>query len=245
LPNPFAPTIDIYLRPAKVQDAQQICQIYNHYVVNGHITEDQEPITAEDVSNMIYAAQQERLPCIVAIVGKTPSSYDLPGRVGGYQSTGVVLEEVVAGFATAEIYNFGWGGARKGRSRATANLQLFVSPEYVRHGIGRNLLDRLMFTLKPTYSFMDACAWLNTDGDQTYENRGAGIWHQLLFQLPVLKEDDPNLEWVTSFLKKHFFFNFEYKQRSLGRTTARKGIPVFTDTAVFQVQSFQAEEYYD
>jgi L-amino acid N-acyltransferase YncA len=244
LPNPFAPTIDVYLRPARVQDAQQIGHIYNHYVANSHITEDQEPITAEDVANRISAAQQEKLPFIVAILGKTPPSHGSSVRGEMYQSTGVIHQEVVVGFVTAEPYNFGWSGSRKGRSRSTANLELFVSPDYVRHGIGRNLLDRLMFTLKPTYSFTDACAWLNADGDQTYENGGAGMWHQLVFQLPILKKEDPNLEWVTSFLKR-FFFNLEYKQTSSGRTTAGKGIPEFTDTAVFQVSSFQAEEYYD
>jgi L-amino acid N-acyltransferase YncA len=245
LPKPFTPTIDIYLRPARVQDAQQIAHIYNHYVINSHITEDQEPITAEDVVNMICAAQKEKLPFIVAISGNIPHSYGSQSRFGGHQGTEFVPQEVVVGFAAAEIYNFGWSGARKGRSRSTANLQLFVSPEYVRHGIGRNLLDRLMFTLRPTYSFMDACAWWNADCDRTYENGGAGRWHQLVFQLPILKEDDPNLGWVTSFLKKQFFFNLENVHRSLGRTTAGKGIPVFTDTAFFQADSYQAEAYFD
>jgi GNAT superfamily N-acetyltransferase len=153
--------------------------------------------------------------------------------------------EEVVGFASAEIYNFGWGGSRRGRSRGTANLQLYVSPEHLRHGIGRNLLDRLLFSLKSTYPFMDACAWLNPHGDKTYEIGGAGKWHQFMFQLPILKKDDPNLDWVTKFLKNHFFFNFEYIQKSLGRTAAGRGIPVFTDTAVFQAEALQEEEYFD
>jgi L-amino acid N-acyltransferase YncA len=245
LPNPFAPTIDIYLRPATVRDAEQVGRIYNHYVTNSYVTEDQEPVVVKEIASMIQASQREKLPFIVAILGKVPVLHDVQGRVETPQKAVPPAQGEVVGFATAEIFNFGWGGARNGRSRYTANLQLYVSPYYVRRGIGRNLLDRLMFTLKSTYSFMDTCAWVNLDGDKTYEHGGAGKWHQLLFQLPILKEDDTSLPWIEAFLKRQFFFNLEYTQKSLGRTTAGKGIPVFTDTAVFQVDSLQAEEYFD
>ncbi|EPE36122.1 Acyl-CoA N-acyltransferases (Nat) [Glarea lozoyensis ATCC 20868] len=245
LPNPFAPKIDVYLRPATVGDAQQVAHIYNHYVMNSHITEDQEPVSTDEVANVIQASQRERLPFIVAILGNVPESYTRQHKTKRSQRATLSEYEEVVGFASAEIFNFGWGGSRKGRSRATANLQLYVSPEHLRHGIGRNLLDRLMFTLKSTYPFMDACAWLNPDGEKTYDVGGAGKWHQLMFQLPILKKDDPNLGWVTTFLKNHFFFNLEGIQRSLGRTAADRGIPVFTDTAIFQAEALQEEEYFD
>ena len=246
LPKQFSPTIDVYLRPATMEDAGQVAGIYNHYVKNSHITEDQEPVSPEDVAGIICTSQQEALPFIVAVLGVIPDTYTRQTSRRKPQNAMVLVREEIVGFTFAETFNFGWGGNRKGRSRYTANLQLYVSPHHVRHGIGRNLLDRLLVTLKSTYSFMDACAWVNPGANKVYETGGAGKWHQLLFQLPILKVDDPNLSWVEGFLKTQFFFKLENIQRSWGRTKAGKGVlPSFTDTAIFQVDSLQEEEYFD
>lgn len=47
--DPFAPKIDLYVRPAQAKDAEGIMDIYNRYVASSIIPEDQEPLTAFDV----------------------------------------------------------------------------------------------------------------------------------------------------------------------------------------------------
>lgn len=81
-PNPFAPEIDIYLRPVEFKDAANLAVIYNHYVMNSTIPEDQEKITAENMSEIIRVIKQEKLPFIVAVKGRMPTPNDAQGRQG-------------------------------------------------------------------------------------------------------------------------------------------------------------------
>lgn len=70
--------------------------------------------------------------------------------------------ESVVGLAYAQSYCFGLGRG-KGRSRTTADLQLFVHQDFTRKGVGRSLFDRLIQCLSHSYGARDGYAWLNTD----------------------------------------------------------------------------------
>jgi L-amino acid N-acyltransferase YncA len=41
------------IRPVALSDAKQICDIYNYYVMNTHITFEEEPVTVEDMEGRI------------------------------------------------------------------------------------------------------------------------------------------------------------------------------------------------
>lgn len=243
-PNRFAPKIDIYLRPATLSDALDVTKIYNYYICNTNIPEDQSPIFKGDAEFMIKNAQEDGLPFIVAIKGKAPVLHDVQGRPVKNKKASLPACEVVGGFIFAEALNYNVKGNRKGRSRTTANLQLYVAPDSTRKGVGRNLLDHMLHSLKSTHSFENACDWLNVDNDKLYtEGNLNPTFHQLMFQLPVLQKGDPYLEGVTQFLSQNNLFRQEARLFSVGRTAPEYGSPKWLDLVYFQAQAWQSEAF--
>jgi phosphinothricin acetyltransferase len=47
------------IRMAKADDADQICEIYNHYLLNTCITFEEEPVTVKEMQQRIAEIQQE------------------------------------------------------------------------------------------------------------------------------------------------------------------------------------------
>lgn len=236
-PNPFAPAIEVYMRPATILDAAGIAEIYNYYVEKSNVPEDQAKISVDDAKAMVINAQNEQLPFIVAIRGKKPASHDKQGRPGVTNKATMPLYEAVVGFANAETFNYGFSGARNGRSRATTNLQLYVHVDFRRKGIGRNLLDRLSHILNPGYGYENACPWSNPGNSKVNEAGGSGNWHQMLFQLPVLGQNDPNYAAVKDFLHKKFLFAERTRLRAVARSSTVLGPAKFLDVVYFQAEA--------
>ncbi|KAF4637883.1 hypothetical protein G7Y89_g188 [Cudoniella acicularis] len=242
-PDPFAPKIDVYLRPATKEDASGVATIYNQHVTTTFIPEDQAAISQEDIEYMIENARNEKHPFIVAVRGKVPTLLDVQGRPARFKKDAMPKYETVIGFATAETYNYGISGGRNGRSRTTLNLMLYIHPEYKRKGVGRNLLDRLVHNLNSGYAFQNACPWLNPEDDPVHESGGAGSWHQLTFHLPVFKDNDPNLPWVKRFLQNKFLFSEETRLPSVARSCPNQGPATFLDLVIFRAQAAQDGEF--
>lgn len=242
-PNPFSPTIDVYLRPATLLDSSGIAEIYNLYIANTCIPEDQVPISNEDAAAMITVAQNEQLPFIVAIRGKPPIAHDKQGRPAPSDKANMPKYEVVIGFASAETFNYCFTSARNGRSRATTNLQLYVHPAFRRKGVGRNLLDRLVHALCPSHTYEEACPWSNPGRCKINETGGSGRWHQMIFQLPVLQNNDPNFETAKNFLYKKFLFRESCRLRSAARTGTHQGHARWMDLVYFQAEASMAENF--
>ena len=74
-------------------------------------------------------------------------------------------------------------------------------------------------------------------------NRGEIRWHQLLFQLPVLKDNDPYYTGVKKFLMSKFFFKEESRLISVGRSAPSQGTPKWLDLVFFQAQASQDIEF--
>ncbi|CAG8949387.1 hypothetical protein HYFRA_00005015 [Hymenoscyphus fraxineus] len=246
-PNPNRPRMDMYLRPATVEDAAEIARIYNYYVVKTHIPEDQTPISVTDAAFLIEDAKKQELPFIVAIKGKLPSfGVDVLGRPTKPRKSMLPACEIVLGCIWVEAYNFGILGQRNGRSRRTATLQLYVDPQFTRKKVGFSLLDRMLFTLHPRYGFEDQHAWVNVDGDKMYIHEGYDKpnFHQIVFQLPVLSRNDPNLEGVTEFLKNKFWILEAARMHMFGRTHALNGELIsWLDLVIFTGIVWQAESF--
>jgi hypothetical protein len=240
--NPFSPTIDIYLRPAMDKDANSVAMIYNHYVSKSNVTEDQATILDSDASFLITNARTEKLPFIVAVKGHEPPQTDAQGRPGAGNKALVPQFETIVGFAFAEVYNYGFNGSRKGRSRTNATLQLFVHHEYTKNGIGRNLLDRLIHTMCSAYALKNGAPWINPDNDNVHESGGSGLWHQLFFQVPVEKKFDPTFPHVKAFLEKIFFEQVALFL-SAARTSVHRGAATWVDLAIFQCEASHGMEF--
>ncbi|PVH86986.1 hypothetical protein DL98DRAFT_510431 [Cadophora sp. DSE1049] len=239
----------MYMRPAEEKDAANIVDIYNWYISNSTIPEDQEPITEEDGKWLINQAKDDKLPFLVAIKGRQPTDVDAQGRC----SPKIMLPacEQVIGFCFPERFNYGYAG-RVARSRATVNLQLYVHNEYTRKGVGRNLLDRLIHCLNPGYAYKNAAAWINPSNHKLYETEGAGLFHQLLFQIPVEHKNDPNIAWLTKFLLKFLFKENVFREgdkehpkrlTSVCRSTTKGRMAHFLDLAIFHYEARQEGEF--
>ena len=54
------------IRPATLEDAEQIAEIYNHYVLTSTITFEEEPVSAAEMAHRISEVQAASLPWLVA-----------------------------------------------------------------------------------------------------------------------------------------------------------------------------------
>jgi L-amino acid N-acyltransferase YncA len=238
--NPFSPSIDMYLRPALEKDASSIATIYNYYINNSIIPEDQEVIQESDVLYLITSAKDMKLPFVVAVRGREPPTADAQGRPA--PKTIMPQFESIIGFAFTEIFNFGFSGSRNGRSRATANLQLYVHIDWTHKGVGRNLLDRLIHSMNPAYAFMGTASWINPENNKTYDSKNLVKWHQMFFQFPVDGKNDQTFYRVREFLAK-FFFTDVARLRSGVRKSIHPGPAKFVDLVIFQAEATNAEDF--
>jgi len=243
--DPFAPSIDIYLRPAVPNDAGGIAEVYNHYVEHTIIPEDQKVVRAQTFDRCIQNCRKNELPFIVAIRGNRPPSTDALGRLPK-SSTDVTLpqHEAIVGFSFAECYNFGTAGLQCGRSRCNAVLHLYVDHRHQHKGIGRNLLDRMMHIVSDAYGHRNAVQWMNPPAKfaKIYDSSKASRWHSLYFYLPVEKQDDADYIRTSKFLNR-FHFQKQCVLKSAARSSTEHGGARFIDLAIFQGTALQVDMF--
>lgn len=235
----FSPKIQMYLRPAVIDDSEQIAQIYNKHIAGGNITEDQEPILTDDAMHLIKNNKREKLPFIVAVAGRCPIRFDEQNSRKKKKKISLPKNEKIIGFAFNERFNYGFSGSVNGRSRFTTTLQLFVAHDYQCKGVGRNLLDRLIHMLSTAYGYHKACDFINPEGDEVHECEGSGMWHQIQFHVPVLKQDDPVYPRIKDFLFSNFLIREVCRMKSTGRTNVNRGPAKWLDTVIFQFEISQ------
>lgn len=182
----------------------------------------------KSIQELLNICQQEKLPLIVAISGglsRTPAN-----------------NEVVVGFALARAYQYGLGGLRTGRSRTTAEVQLYVHKDFTHKGVGRCLLDRITQCLSFAYGAKDGYPWMNPGDNPIYKPGGKIYLHQILIQLPILSKDDPNIEWISAFLRKYWYID-EGRIERVGRTSPDSDISKFLDIVLFFSQAMPEAEF--
>lgn len=54
------------IRPAKLDDAEVLSEIYNYYILNTVVTFEEQPITASEMSSRITEVVDAGLPWLVA-----------------------------------------------------------------------------------------------------------------------------------------------------------------------------------
>ncbi len=108
----------MHIRPVHLSDAQAICDIYNHYVINTAISFEQHPVTTEDMAKRITEISS-RYPWLVAET-----------------ETGVV------GYA----YATSWRG--RPAYRHTVESTIYLRADTLRGGIGKPLYTALLDELR-------------------------------------------------------------------------------------------------
>jgi L-amino acid N-acyltransferase YncA len=232
----------MYARPVEMKDAQAIANIYNYYVVNSIIPEDQEPVTVADVENIINYCNYKKLPFIVGVKGTVPSGKDVQGRPGKNAKIIMPQHDNVIGFACIEYSQVGFSGSNHGLHRFTADVKVYVDHKSTRKGVGSNLMDHLIHILHFAYAFKNGCEFVNPNNDPVYKTGGSGMWHILNFRLPSQKKNDLDLMWISGWLKSKFAFYETARLKSWVRSSKAQGPCKFLDVVILQAEALQAEE---
>jgi len=226
--NPNIPKIDNHLRPAQIKDISGITSIYNYYVLNSIIPEDQTPVHEQDMENVLKDAQEQGLPFIVAIKGRVP-----PG-----DST--KSAEHVLGFAHTDFLSYGNGGTYMGLSRFTGVIQLYVEPNHTRKGIGRSLMDRILVCSSSTHASKEGYNWISSNIKEAVvycQQGGTHKFHQLLIHRPIEVKDDPDHEWFKQWLHSKFFIEEVAHLKSVARSSSRGTTARMLDVLTFQFEA--------
>jgi L-amino acid N-acyltransferase YncA len=211
-----------------MKDISGITSIYNHYVLNSIIPEDQTPVHEHDMQIVLKDAQEQGLPFIVAIKGRVPSS-------GSTKSA-----EHVLGFAHTDFLNYGNGGTHMGLSRFTGVIQLYVEPNHIRKGIGRSLMDRILVCSSSTYASKEGYNWISPNANESAvygQQGGAHKFHQLLIHRPIEVKDDPDHEWFKQWLHSKFFIEEVARLKSVARSSSRGTTARMLDVLTFQFEA--------
>jgi L-amino acid N-acyltransferase YncA len=223
--NPNSPRLPVYLRPAFEQDVPGIADIWNYYILNSNIPQEQTEISCEDIKKLLQGCNTEKLPFIVVIKGTVP------------KNNRTKKGELVLGFAYADAY-YGRNGSSKGRDRYTATLQVYVHQNYLRKKLGTCLMDRILQSMS-TCASRDGYDWINPKNDSVYFNMGGmggRRYHQVLMERTFELKEDPDFEWVKIWLKKFSFFDVG-RLRSIARSSCGSGPARFLDVVQFQLQA--------
>jgi L-amino acid N-acyltransferase YncA len=154
-PNPNRPKVNIFLRPFKAFDIVQMTDIYNHFVTNTCHVSDRIRRTASQMRSYIDYSTGNSLPAIVA-VEKTSNNKRHDHCVTDLQAT----QEKIIGFASAED----WENMHS-MYRYAVEVEVHVHADYLGKGVGKSLLDRMMFLLDPSYTSRDAVEWRLEEND--------------------------------------------------------------------------------
>ena len=234
--DPYVAKVNMYLRPAVKKDAAGIAAIYNDYIKNSILPEDQKAVKVDIFERCIENCRKHELPFIVAVKGDSPPTKDALGRLPP-PGTDVILpqHEIIFGFAYAEIYNFGLGGLYTGRSRCNVVLQLYVDRNHQHQGVGRNLMDRMVHILSPSYGHRNVVPWVKPPAKlgNTYDSTKAERWHSMFFNLPVRDQEDEEYKRVTRFLGR-YHIQLQCVLKGAARTSIENGHGTFADLAIFQ-----------
>ncbi len=109
---------DTCIRKVKLEDAKQICDIYNHYVVNTVISFEEEAVSEEELGRRISSVTRsyQWIVCSVA------------GQIKGY------------------AYASSW--KERSAYRHTAEVAIYVEKGELGKGLGTKLLERLLEELR-------------------------------------------------------------------------------------------------
>lgn len=256
-PDPNAPSIELYLRPANKDDATGIALIYNHYVVKSFIPEDQEEVSTDFIVALIDKAMSDSVPFLVAIKGQQPppAPRAQPKYFGKRhapdtardQKAATTSSEMVIGFSMVEALTpTCFVSSAKSRSRLTAKLHFYTHPEYLRKGVGRCILDRTLACTSSAHCDNGSYPFVNAKNDPVYQDQGGNgprRFHQLLLERAVERKDDPDYAWIKVWLEKRFYFNESCRLTSVGRSAILGTANRFLDVVQFQYEATSPGEF--
>jgi len=203
---------DIKLRPAHRTDIPEIHEILSHYIENTVLTFRLEPPPWYELLHKLEVLQSQRLPYIVAVTTGPVTPKAANGEVGGDgerkdSATGDEMDQMdesgtedVVGYCYVSKFR----GEKLGYER-TAEITIFVHPEYTRQGIGKMLMNQLLAVLKDPERYPEYVG-PGHDGPLAKKNSKDGCNEKVrnLIACIAVDEDGPKKglglkEWYESF----------------------------------------------
>lgn len=191
-PNPNKPRIPIYLRPVNMKnqdDAKQMRSIYNYYVENTCLVTDIKVPEMDIFWDDLKLSERIGLPLIVAIL-------DTDEEKAKRNRPGKAAPERIIGFGLASILD-----ARPNALDWACQLDIFVHPQHLRKGVGKNLMDRMKFLLDPLYHSTDAVPW-KAEEPLYRALKGVAV---VRASIHYPADDRAHLSWVREWLEKWGF----------------------------------------
>ncbi|KAJ4288552.1 hypothetical protein N0V90_011789 [Kalmusia sp. IMI 367209] len=181
----YRPTTNVYFRPVKAADAKGIRELYNYYAKETISVPEFNERTLNHIIERISTITDEGLPYIVAV-----AKGNLPRGKQDY------VNERIVGIAFIDDF------CDKGSMyRFTFELELYVHPGFVRQGIAKCLLDRLLEMVNTSYQSKCAYEWVNR-GD--YLKHGSARVVKVI-NVTVPHAQGENVDWITEFMRKFKF----------------------------------------
>lgn len=194
-PNPHRPKTNIYLRPLQMdKDIHQVHLIYEHYANKTCYTSEVEAIDIDNFSQRLQWIKQAGLPMIVAV--------DRSGhKKSRNQGHGTGPSEKILGFSFADEDD----GQGSQHSHVCC-LEVFVHPEWQTKGIGKNLLERMLWLLDPGYGVRSDVLWDVHEDDLDYNSPGGKRVIGTVRVVLYYGEDERiRCQWINEWLKGYDF----------------------------------------
>ncbi|KAJ4362663.1 hypothetical protein N0V95_001371 [Ascochyta clinopodiicola] len=205
------PKANIYLRPVQPADVRGIMAIYNHYVANTVHAHELDELTEASIRGRIDDIVQAGLPFLVAVAKRNK-------RKGpqGYVS------ETIVGYVQLDDYvNL------SSMYRYTFELELYVHPGYIHQGVGKCLLDRIMYMANTGYKTRGGYEWVN---EFEYLKNGKGrVIKTILASFHFERGEE--IDWATQYLGE-----FGFKKAGRFMQVGYKDGKI-VDKAMFQLQT--------
>ncbi|KAK2867810.1 hypothetical protein FQN49_003451 [Arthroderma sp. PD_2] len=200
-PVPYAPKLNMYIRPVEPKDIVALVEIYNWYTRNTTCRADIEEITYDEMRELIEELQGENYPFLVA-AGRHPKVWHAMNRE----------PEMLYGFCSLSDFT-----GPISIQRYTCEIELFVHPKRLRMGVGSCLLDKMIEICDPKYSprggYIFDCAVHNRD---VYT---MGLAHPVMRLIAIIHHSDeeaPRYAWMQRWLSKEFNFQEQGFLRGIG-----------------------------
>jgi len=214
LPNPNRPSVNLYIRHVTPLDVPQVTAILNYYIKNTVFTPEMHAVTENIITNRLVTIAAANLPCIVAVEKTT--SKDRRFRGGGDP-------EKIIGLAFADDYH-----SQRDMYRYTAELEIYVHSAYYMKGVGRCLMDQMLFCLDPNYHKKGGYEWRAGEDSRLHYPGGARVLGSIICHIPY----DPAAssrrhEWLNLWLQKRFYMTaFDGEQKRWKKVGEMEGVGI-------------------
>ncbi|KAJ4538439.1 hypothetical protein ABEF95_015340 [Exophiala dermatitidis] len=187
---------NIYLRPAVASDFPGMTKIYNWHITNGIRPPELREITTQDMAGRHELCTSNRLPVIVAVERTRKNARKKPLRRRMNNSNQpvqnvAVKDENVVGWAAATDW-----GAPDYVETITAELEIYVAAEFRQQGIGRCLMDAILYATDRGYNPQRGYDFqVAPEIQHVYTGGGYRDLHKIIFQVrsynkPVSPEEE-------------------------------------------------------